>query len=89
MHQNPGAFDDFFNAVSADAANDIWTLGCGNFTEHYNGTSWKLVKAPNVGAGANCLNGVVALAPNDVWAVGYSSATLKPPRDNSTCLPPP
>ena len=74
-----GAFNGFFNAVSADAANDIWAVGCGNFSEHYNGTSWKLVKAPNVGAGANCLNGVVALAPNDVWAVGYSTATLKPP----------
>jgi hypothetical protein len=74
-----GPLFGFFNAVSADASNDIWAVGCGNFSEHYDGKSWKLVKAPNVGTGANCLNGVAALAPNDVWAVGYSTATLKPP----------
>ena len=74
-----GLFQGFFNAVSADASNDIWAVGCGNFTEHYNGTAWTFVAAPNVGSGPNCLNGVVALAPDDVWAVGYSTATAQPP----------
>jgi len=74
-----GPFVGFPNAVSADASNDIWLVGCGNFSQHYNGTKWNLVKAPNVGTGPNCLNGVAALAPNDVWAVGYSTATMKPP----------
>ncbi len=74
-----GAFYGGFVAVSADAGNDIWAVGCGNFSEHYDGTSWKLVKTPNVGTGPNCLNGVVALAPDNVWAVGYSTATQKPP----------
>jgi hypothetical protein len=39
-----GAFHGFFTAVSADAANDIWAVGCGNFSEPYDGTSWKLIK---------------------------------------------
>lgn len=72
-------FYGFFNAVSADATNDIRAVGCGNFSEHYDGTSWKPVKTPNVGTGQNCLNGVLALAPNDVWAVGYSTASQTPP----------
>ena len=74
-----GTFYGFFAAVSADAGNDIWAVGCGNFSEHYDGVSWKLVKTPNVGSGPNCLNGVLALAPDNVWAVGYSTATQKPP----------
>jgi hypothetical protein len=77
-----GAFHGFFRAVSADASNDIWAVGySGNvtFSEHYDGTSWTLVRTPDVGSGPNSLGGVVALAPNDVWAVGYSTATVKPP----------
>jgi len=74
-----GPFLGFPNAVSADAKNDIWEVGCGNFAAHYNGTAWMRAKTPNVGTGPNCLNGVVALAPNDVWAVGYSTASNKPP----------
>ena len=74
-----GAFYGFPSAVSADASNDIWLVGCGNFSEHYDGTNWTLVRAPNVGTGPNCLSGVVALAPDNVWAVGYSTATPKPP----------
>jgi len=77
-----GPLDGFFRAVSADAANDIWAVGYnGNvtFSEHYNGTSWTLVRTPNVGTGPNSLQGVAALAPDNVWAVGYSTASLKPP----------
>jgi hypothetical protein len=74
-----GTFYGFPSAISADAANDIWVVGCGNFSEHYNGTSWAPVSVPNVGSGPNCLSGVVALAPDNVWAVGYSTATQKPP----------
>jgi hypothetical protein len=74
-----GVLYGFPSAVSADASNDIWVVGCGNFSEHYNGTNWAKVAAPNVGTGPNCLSGVVALAPDNVWAVGYSTATQKPP----------
>jgi hypothetical protein len=74
-----GNFYGFFSGVSADATNDIWAVGCGNFSEHYDGTNWRPVKTPNVGTGQNCLNGVLALAANDVWAVGYSTASQTPP----------
>lgn len=78
-----GPFYGFFQAVSADASNDIWAVGySGNvtFSEHYDGASWTLVKTPNVGSGPNTLRGVVALAPNNVWAAGYSTSTTQPPQ---------
>ena len=50
-----GVLYGFPSAVSADASNDIWVVGCGNFSEHYNGTKWAQVRAPNVGTGPNCL----------------------------------
>jgi hypothetical protein len=74
-----GPLYGFPSAVSADASDDIWMVGCGNFSEHYNGTKWAPVATPNVGTGPNCLSGVLALAPDNVWAVGYSTATQKPP----------
>ena len=78
------SFYGFFRGVSADAANDIWAVGYSGlnfvtFSEHYDGTSWTLVRTPDVGSGPNVLNGVVALAPNNVWAVGYSTASQMPP----------
>jgi hypothetical protein len=79
-----GPFFGFYEGVSADAANDIWAVGyAGNstFSAHYDGTSWHLVRTPNVGTGPNFLWGVAALAPTDVWAVGYSTASSKPPPD--------
>src|SRR5580700_3187808 len=53
-----GAFHGFFRGVSADAANDIWAVGYSGlnfvtFSEHYDGTSWKLVRTPDVGTGPN------------------------------------
>jgi hypothetical protein len=76
----------FPEAISADAANDIWVVGYNPgglaFTTasyHYNGTTFSPVATPNVGTGSNSLNGVLALAPDNVWAVGYSTATTKPP----------
>jgi uncharacterized membrane protein len=80
-----GPFYGFFRGVSADAPDDIWAVGYSGlnfvtFSQHFDGTAWKLVPTPDVGTGPNMLNGVVALAPNDVWAVGYSTATEKPPQ---------
>ena len=81
-----GPLHGFPEAISADAANDIWVVGYNpgglafsTAAYHYNGTSWSPVTTPNVGSGSNSLNGVLALAPNNVWAVGYSTASTKPP----------
>ena len=62
-------------------ANDVWAVGdqqtgAGAFTtliEHWNGTSWTVVPAPNPGATGDHLYSVAADASNDVWAVGQAN----------------
>jgi hypothetical protein len=71
------------SAIAAIASNDIWVVGSTKDTahairtgaEHWNGSSWSQVPAPDVGTGANQLNGVDALTSNNVWAVGYSTSS--------------
>jgi hypothetical protein len=83
--------DAFLFGASADAPNDVWAVGFSGAANddsqtlavHWNGTSWKVVATPSVGAGANQLNGVLALAPNDVWAVGFCTA-VPPPKEVAT-----
>ena len=70
-------------AIAAIASNDIWVVGSTKDTvhsirtgaEHWNGSSWAQIPAPDVGTGANQLNGVDALTSNNVWAVGYSTSS--------------
>jgi hypothetical protein len=74
-------------ATAAVASNDVWavgTVGVGAsistiessepLIEHFNGTSWTLVKSPLPRLGG-VLNGVAALASNNVWVVGQMNAT--------------
>jgi hypothetical protein len=71
------------SAIASISSNDIWVVGSTKDTahairtgaEHWNGTSWSQIPAPDVGTGANQLNGVDALASNNVWAVGYSTSS--------------
>jgi hypothetical protein len=53
------------NAVTAIAANDVWSVGYQNdnnlnesrtLIEHFNGTSWAVVASPNPGSTPNCVN---------------------------------
>ena len=47
--------------------------------EHWNGTSWSVVKSPNVGSDSdgNVLSGVAAVSASNIWAVGsYSKGSL-------------
>ena len=73
-----------FLGVSADATNDAWAVGFNGSDNirtsamHWDGTNWKRMPTPNVGAGTNKLNGVLALAPNNVWAVGFSTPIASP-----------
>jgi hypothetical protein len=65
------------NSISAISANDIWAVGIyanktvmGNsetLLEHWNGTSWTVVRGPNSGG---FLSSVTAISAHDVWAVG-------------------
>jgi hypothetical protein len=71
------------SAIATIASNDIWVVGSTKDTahpirtgaEHWNGSSWSQIPAPDVGTGANQLNGADALASQDVWAVGYSEVS--------------
>jgi hypothetical protein len=76
------------NAVLALAPNDVWAVGFSTpvappkeaatltLTEHWDGTSWTVVKSPNVGPNSvfqsNVLYGMTAASPTDIWAFGSS-----------------
>jgi hypothetical protein len=69
--------DSGLNDIAALSANNVWVVGhAGNGTigdaliEHWDGSAWNVVPAPNPGAG-RILEGVSALAANDIWAVGH------------------
>jgi hypothetical protein len=73
-------------AVSAHAANDVWAVGERNQTgvepngahsliEHWNGSAWSIVTAPDP-PGGDELRGVVALAADDAWAVGNGTSSF-------------
>jgi hypothetical protein len=76
--------------VSAVSATDAWAVGYYDessgdnvpLTEHWNGTAWKTVTAPDPsGATYPTLQGVSAISATDAWAVGgysNSSNTWKP-----------
>jgi hypothetical protein len=65
--------NQILNAVSADAANDVWAVGLTGRSSaaagqvlHFDGTSWSVVTAaPGV-----LLQSVDAISPTNVWAVG-------------------
>ena len=63
--------------VSARAANDVWAVGTWRsltttlhiLIEHWNGSAWSVVSAPDPGDNDQLL-AIAALAANDAWAVG-------------------
>jgi hypothetical protein len=80
-----GEGGNFLDALTVVSPNDIWAVGTyikpdvGNrsLTEHWDGSSWKVVPSPNPGpTGLSYphgvyLYGVSAVAANDIWAAGY------------------
>lgn len=86
---NVKALDQKLYGVAAASTNDVWAVGeydnangshFQTLIEHWNGTSWSIVKAPK---GNNYLNAVAAVSSNDVWAVGVSP---NPKNSNSKTL---
>ncbi|HLJ35255.1 MAG TPA: hypothetical protein VKU38_16500 [Ktedonobacteraceae bacterium] len=77
---NPGSGSDHLAGVAAVSSNNVWTVGNyansdgsgGTLAEHWNGTSWSVVKSPSPGSGGD-LTGVSAVSASNVWAVGYTS----------------
>ena len=76
---NPGSIYNSLYAVTAVSATNVWAVGyyvnttgvTQTLTEHWNGTSWSVVKSPSPGSGDD-LRGVAAVSANDVWATGYT-----------------
>ncbi|RZS37039.1 hypothetical protein EV193_106275 [Herbihabitans rhizosphaerae] len=73
-------------AVDGTGPNDVWAVGSvigdvpgtgtDSLVQHWDGSAWRRVPSPNVGADGDSttLTGVDALAPNDVWAIGIHRA---------------
>src|SRR5579872_84582 len=73
------AYQNVLESIAAVSSTDVWAVGyyydaslteTFTLTEHWNGTSWRIVSSPNVGQNGGLLSGVSADASNDVWAVG-------------------
>lgn len=72
------------SGVAAISPTDAWAVGVvySNSTneqqtliEHWNGTSWAIVKSPNPASGAQ-LSAITALSATDIWAVGMYGNNL-------------
>ncbi len=70
------------NAITrVPGTNQVWAAGyyfsnSGSepaLIERWNGTSWKVVSSPNLGASFDYLQGITAVSANNVWAVGIYS----------------
>src|SRR6266568_4088953 len=78
---SPATGNNELFSVSAASASSIWTVGFltnntsqtpvdQTLIEHWNGSSWSVMKSPNPGSSSDHLNGVAAISTSDVWAVG-------------------
>jgi len=81
---NPIVQEAHLFAVAAQAGNDVWAAGFGNFgdttlIEHWNGSAWTQVPSPSPGNSFNVFGGLTVRAPNDVWAAGSASYYYNPP----------
>ena len=73
--------NDSLNAVAAVAADDVWAVGearmgqtSQTLVEHWDGTRWSIVPAPDVTVGdqimSDSLAGITVVSAKDIWAVG-------------------
>lgn len=80
------SFSNFLEGVSMHSATDGWAVGNYDningkqqtLTEHWNGSGWKIVKAPDPGGDLqqNSLMDVADLSASNAWAVGsYSNGS--------------
>jgi hypothetical protein len=79
---NSGTGQNVLTAVTAVSTSDVWAVGYRQassgsprqtLAEHWNGSTWKVVPTPNVGADENFLWSVTARKASDAWAVGSYS----------------
>jgi len=75
---SPG-LDSFLSGIAAISASDIWAVGFNfaslgswdTLTEHWDGTSWKIIGSANPGTFKNALFGVSTLSDGTVAAAGF------------------
>ena len=80
----PGSLRDMLFAASALSPSDVWVVGDqegadGVFytlAEHWNGSTWTVVPAPDPGSSGNHLYAVDAVSADDVWAAGQQLGTF-------------
>jgi hypothetical protein len=78
---SPSSIFNHLYAVTTVSANDVWAVGFDvnssqatqTLVEHWNGTSWSVVKSPSPGSINNQLFSVAAVSASDVWAVGFTA----------------
>ena len=78
---NPGQQINILYGTATISSNNIWAVGTADqsgtaglyqtLTQHWNGSSWSVVKSPDIGPNSNYLYGVTAISSSNVWAVGY------------------
>jgi len=78
---NVSSLDNVLSGVDTVSADDAWAVGYANratsrglfhrsLIEHWNGSTWRVVPAPQAGTEDNDLWAVTALSATNVWAVG-------------------
>ena len=83
ISKNPGSAQNNLNAVAATSTTDAWAVGSFSnnhfdiqgskaLIEHWNGSTWSVVKSPKAPLGDSILNGIAAISPTNAWAVGYT-----------------
>src|SRR2546421_164903 len=80
---NPGSISNGLDGIGAVSASDIWAVGISSNTsnsfqtliEHWNGSTWSIVKSPSPGSGVVSLSDVAVVSTNNVWAAGSSNTS--------------
>jgi hypothetical protein len=83
---NPSKTQNLLYGVAALSDSDVWAVGgeedangvWHTLTEHWDGSSWTIIPAVDVGDGGNQFYAVKAIASNDVYAVGQQAGARFP-----------
>lgn len=81
---NPSPLENLFDGVAVLSPDDAWAVGgqgamsgitAGVLTEHWDGSTWRLVGAPAVPLAGAVLDALAAISSRDLWAVGSADVT--------------
>ena len=81
----PNAQQAWLYGATAVASNNVWAVGHERYAElnnalieHWNGTQWNIVPAPDLDHGFQQLNDIQAISADNIWAVGYYATSQAP-----------